>query len=133
MPTATPPPFNQPNNVPVHTVKHGGHEDARTAVRAGLAQALHLASILDLVKLQHPELDLLVLVLLLLGLGVGLLLALLTTTKQAEQHIEGLLIRHTSLRQQAGIVQQLAAKGNGLLVTGETCVVLVGVWCCVRA
>lgn len=47
---------------------------------AVLAQPLHFAVIINLVELEHGQLDVLVHMLDLLGLRVGLLLALLTTT-----------------------------------------------------
>ena len=35
-------------SAPVHAVEVGGHEDAGSAVRARLAQTLHLARVIDL-------------------------------------------------------------------------------------
>lgn len=69
-----------------------------------------------LVELEHPELDLLVLVLLLLGLGVGLLLTLLTTTQQATQDVQGLLLLNTSQAQQLAVSQRLAVE-HGIQLT----------------
>merc|ERR550525_1522147 len=63
----------------VLTVEHGGHEDAGAALfsRALAPQTVDLAVVVDLVVLQHGELDLPLLVLDLLGGGVVLLLPLL--------------------------------------------------------
>lgn len=44
----------------VDAVEVGGHEDAGAALGADLAQALHLARVVHLVELEHPQLDLLV-------------------------------------------------------------------------
>jgi hypothetical protein len=44
----------------VDAVEVGGHEDAWAALRADLAQALHLARVVHLVELEHAQLDLLV-------------------------------------------------------------------------
>ena len=70
----------------VVAVEVHGHEGARTALLGALLpQASHLAGgLVNLVVLEHRELDLLVLGLDLLGLGVGLLLALLATTQELE-------------------------------------------------
>lgn len=70
----------------VEAVLVHGHAHAHAALLVGarLAQALHLAVVVDAVKLEHRQLDRLVHVLHLLGLGVGLLLALLTTTAEAK-------------------------------------------------
>lgn len=67
---------------------HGhAHTHAALLVGARLAQALHLAVVINAVELEHRQLDGLVHVLHLLGLGVGLLLALLTTTAEAKHLI----------------------------------------------
>ena len=62
------------------------HEDTRSAILVGalLPQASHFVVIIDLVKLQHGKLDLLVLVGDALRRGKHLLLALLRATTQAQ-------------------------------------------------
>ncbi|CAA7404188.1 unnamed protein product [Spirodela intermedia] len=68
-----------------------GHEGAGAALGVGalLAQLRDLAGgFIDLVELEHGELDLLLLVLDLLGLGVGLLLALLRPSAEAEHEVQ---------------------------------------------
>ena len=79
----------------VISVEVSGHESASTAelVWAGLSESLDLLVGIDLVVLQHSELNLLVLVLNLLWLGVNSLLLLLTTTDHWDSNIEGALLR----------------------------------------
>merc|ERR1719308_195049 len=71
----------------------GGHEDAGAALLGGTLapQAVDLPVVVDLVVLEHSELDLLVLVLDLLGSGVVLLLPL-TTAPEPEHKVEGRLL-----------------------------------------
>lgn len=60
------------------------HSDATLLVGARLAQALHLAVVIDTVELEHREFHRLVHVLHLLRLGVCLLLTLLTPTAKTK-------------------------------------------------
>ena len=74
----------------VLAVEVSGHEHSCTALlSAALApQAVDLAVVIDLVVLQHRELDLPLLVLDLLGGGVILLLPLLGSSPQSENQVE---------------------------------------------
>mmetsp|Transcript_11343 Transcript_11343/g.20497 ORF Transcript_11343/g.20497 Transcript_11343/m.20497 type:complete len:227 (-) Transcript_11343:61-741(-) len=110
----------------VDAVEVGGHEDTLAARGLGalLTQALHLARVIHLVKLEHPELDLLVLVLVLLGLGVRLLLPLLTATAQAEHQVEGGLLLDVVVREGAAVLQLLTGKDQALLIRGDSLLVL---------
>merc|ERR1719433_306645 len=78
----------------VLTVEHGGHEDAGAALfsRALAPQTVDLPVVVDLVILQHGELDLPLLVLDLLGGGVVLLLPLLGSSPEPEDEVEGGLL-----------------------------------------
>lgn len=67
------------------------HSDAALLVWARLAQALHLAVVIDAVKLENRKFHGLVNVLDLFRLGVRLLLALLTTTAEAK-HLQAKII-----------------------------------------
>ncbi|KAJ6400911.1 hypothetical protein OIU84_016352, partial [Salix udensis] len=62
--------------VPIEMISHESSSTA-LSIRALLPQPLDFAAIINLIELEHSELDLLLLVLDLLGLGVGLLLSLL--------------------------------------------------------
>jgi hypothetical protein len=106
----------------VHAVEVGSHEEARPALRADLAQALHLASIIHLVELKHTQLDLLVLVLDLLGLGVGLLLALLTATQEAKGGKQLGVISHSAGSQGGSVLQDAAGESDGDVLSSQTCV-----------
>ena len=66
------------------TIKVGSHEDSSTTLlgRALAAQTVDLPIVVNLVVLEHSQLDLPVLVLDLLGGGVVLLLPLLGTSSQ---------------------------------------------------
>ena len=77
-------------------IEHGSHEDAGTTLLGGTLapQTVDLAVVVDLVVLQHRELDLPLLVLDLLGGGVVLLLALLAAAAQAEDQVQGGLCNH---------------------------------------
>ena len=69
------------------TVEVSSHEDSSTALLSGAlaAQTIDLAVVVNLVVLEHGELDLPVLVLDLLGGGVVLLLPLLGTSPQPKE------------------------------------------------
>lgn len=76
---------------------HGhAHSDAALLIGARLAQAMHLAVVVDAVELEDRQLDRLVDVLNLLGLGVRLLLALLTTTAKTKYLIQKLKNKRAS-------------------------------------
>jgi len=104
----------------VHTVEVGSHEDARAALRAHLAKALHLSRVVHLVELKDAQLHLLVLVLLLLGLGVSLLLALLTTAEKAQGHVQLRIVRHAALGEAGSIRQLTTAEKNALVLSSDT-------------
>merc|ERR1712173_281173 len=72
-------------------VEHGSHEDAGTTLLGGTLapQTVDLAVVVDLVVLQHGELDLPLLVLDLLGGGVILLLPLLSSSPEPEDEMKG--------------------------------------------
>uniref|UniRef100_J3M467 Uncharacterized protein n=1 Tax=Oryza brachyantha TaxID=4533 RepID=J3M467_ORYBR len=104
-----------------------GHEGAGAAVVVGalLAEAGDLAGgVVDLVELEHGELDLLVLVLLLLGLGVGLLLALLGAAAEAEHQVEGRLLLDVVVGEGAAVLELLAGEDEALLVRRDALLVL---------
>lgn len=87
------------------------------------AKTLDLSITVNLVVLEDGELGLLVLVLDLLGGGVDLLLALLTTTTQAEDEVEGRLLLDVVIRKSAAILELLAGEDQALLVRGNTLLV----------
>merc|ERR1712000_393749 len=89
-----------------------------------LSKTLDLAIRVDLVVLEHSQLGLLALVLDLLGGGVDLLLALLGTTTQAEDQVEGALLLDVVVAQGAAILELLASKDKSLLVGGNALLVL---------
>ena len=98
----------------VHTVEVGGHEYPRSAFRANFAQALHLARIINLVKLQNSKLHLLVLVLLLLRLGVGLLFTFLSSSQQTQRDIELGIVSYSIRGQRSIVFQQATTKSDAL-------------------
>lgn len=75
----------------VLTVVHGSHENTSTAFlgRAFASQALNLSIAINLVVFEDSQFGLLALVLDLLGGGVDLLLALLGTTSESEDKVQG--------------------------------------------
>ena len=105
----------------VKTILVAGHEDtgATAGIRALLSQTGELVA-LDLVELHDGELDGLMLVLDLLGGGVSLLLALLATTTQAEDQVEGALLLNVVVTKGAAIFQLLAGEDEALLIRGDT-------------
>ena len=99
----------------VHTVEVGSHEDSWSACWANLTKALNLSRIINLVKLEHAELHLLVLVLLLLWGGVGLLLTLLTSSQQSQRNIQLRVVRHTTSSKTRFVIKLTSSKENALL------------------
>jgi len=85
------------------TVGVVGHEDSGAA---DLGWALttetgDLSVVVNLIVLQHSQLDLLLLMLVLLWSGVNLLLSLLSTTTEAEDKVEGGLLLDVVVRKGA--------------------------------
>merc|ERR1712240_849926 len=110
----------------VLTVEMSRHEDTGAAILVGAlaSQASDLAILIDLVVLKDRKLDLLSLVLNLLGGGEGLLLALLATSSQAEDEIEGRLLLDVVVGQSTTILQLLASENQTLLVGRDALFVL---------
>ncbi|RDY12308.1 hypothetical protein CR513_02924, partial [Mucuna pruriens] len=103
-----------------------GHEGTGAAVSVGalLPEALELTGVIDLVELEHSELDLLMLVLDLLGLGVGLLLPLLGTTAETQHEVESGLLLDVVVGEGAAILQLFSGKDEALLVRRNALLVL---------
>ena len=104
-----------------------GHEGPGAAVGVGalLAEALHLAGVVDLVELEDGELDLLLLVLDLLGFGVGLLLPLLShAAAEAEDEVEGALLLDVVVGEGPAILELFSGEDQALLVRGNALLVL---------
>ena len=97
------------------------YKDTGTALssRALTAETLDLAVGVDLVVLEDRHLDLLALVLDLLGGAVLLFLALLGTTTQAEDEVEGRLLLDVVVREGAAVLELLACEDQALLVGGN--------------
>jgi len=110
----------------VLTVEMSRHEDTGAAILVGAltSQASDLAVLIDLVVLEDRKLDLLSLVLDLLGGGEGLLLALLATSSQAEDEMEGRLLLDVVVGQSATILELLASEDQTLLVGRDALFVL---------
>ena len=130
----------------VLAVGHGGHEDTGTALATLLASHIKnpggnwrkthgiggalAAETLDatigsnLIVLEDGQLGLLALVLDLLGGGVHLLLALLGTTTQAEDEVEGALLLDVVVAEGAAVLELLASKDQALLIRGDALLVL---------
>jgi hypothetical protein len=87
------------------------------------AQTLDLAISIDLVVLEDSELGLLALVLDLLGGGVDLLLALLATTTQTQDEVQGALLLDVVVGEGAAVLELLAGEDQALLVRGDTLLV----------
>ena len=102
----------------VLSVMHRRHEHTSTALRSWALspQPLNLAVSIDLVVLEHGQLGLLALVLDLLGSGVNLLLALLGTTTEAEDQMEGGFLLNVVVGQGAAVFELLASENQALLV-----------------
>ena len=105
-------------------MKRGGGGGAYSLVRALAAEALDLAIAIDLVVLEHSQLGLLALVLDLLGGGVHLLLALLGTTTQAQDQVQGALLLDVVVGKGAAVLELLASKDQALLVRRDALLVL---------
>ena len=104
-----------------------GHEGRGTTVGVGAltTQTGDLVVLINLVVLQHHQLDLLALVLLDLGLGVVLLLLLLTTTTtQTEHQVQSGLLLDVVVSERATVLQLLAGEDQTLLIWGDTLLVL---------
>lgn len=110
----------------VHSVKVSSHEDTRATLRAHLAEALHLARVINLVELQDAQLHLLVLVLLFLGLGVNLLFTLLTTTEKAERDVQLGIIRDTARSEDGFLIELATTEKNALVLGGDALASLDG-------
>merc|ERR1719154_221445 len=110
----------------VLAVEVGSHEDAGAALLGGAlaAEAGDLAVVVNLVVLEDGELDLPVLVLDLLGGGVVLLLALLGTSPQPEDEVEGGLLLDVVVGEGPAVLQLLAGEDQPLLVRGDALLVL---------
>ena len=109
--------------VPIEVIRHES-SSAALGVGALLPEPLHLPGIIDLVELQHGELDLLVLVLDLLRLGVGLLLALLGAASEAEHEVESGLLLDVVVGEGAAVLELLSGEDEALLVRGDALLVL---------
>jgi hypothetical protein len=110
------------------SVVHRSHEDTSSTLlgRALAAKTLDLAVTVDLVVLEHGQLGLLALVLDLLGGGVDLLLALLGTTTQAEDEVEGGFLLDVIVGEGAPVFKLLAGEDQALLVRWDSFLVCAG-------
>jgi len=110
----------------VLAVEMSGHENAGAAFLVGAltAKTRDLAILVNLVVLEDRKLDLLSLVLDLLGGGEGLLLALLATSSQAEDEMEGRLLLDVVVGQSATILKLLASEDQTLLIGRDALFVL---------
>jgi len=88
------------------------------------AETLDLSITIDLVVLENRQLGLLALVLDLLGGSVDLLLALLGTTTQTEDEMEGRLLLDVVVGEGAAVFELLAGEDQALLVRGNALLVL---------
>merc|ERR1712126_500065 len=102
------------------------HEDTGAAILVGAltSQASDLAILVNLVILEDRKLDLLPLVLDLLGGGEGLLLALLATTSQAKDKMEGGFLLDVVVGQSTSILQLLAREDQTPLIGRDALLVL---------
>jgi len=93
-------------------VEHGGHEDAGSTLLGGTlaSETVDLAVVVDLVVLQHSELDLPLLVLDLLGSGVILLLPLLGSSPEPEDEMKGRLLLDVVVGECTAILQLLTSE-----------------------
>lgn len=101
----------------VDAVEMRCHENPWPTLWADLAQTLHLARVIHLVKLQYTQLHLLVHVLLLLWRGVCLLLTLLTSSQKSQRHVQLRVVSHSTGRQ-LSLVLELATSEENALVGG---------------
>ena len=106
---------------------HGSHEDTSTALRgrALSPQSLDLSIPVDLVVLEHGQLGLLALVLDLLRGGVNLLLALLGSTTQTQDQVEGALLLDVVVAEGSAVFKLLTGEDQSLLVGGDAFLVCV--------
>lgn len=88
------------------------------------SEALDLSITVNLVVLEDGQLGLLALVLDLLRGSVDLLLALLGTTTQTEDEVEGALLLDVVVGEGAAILELLAGEDQTLLIRGNTLLVL---------
>ena len=105
---------------------HSYNQNRRTYVgsRALSAKTLDLSITVDLVVLENRQLGLLALVLDLLGGSVDLLLALLGTSTQTEDEMEGRLLLDVVVREGAAVFELLAGEDQALLVGRDAFLVL---------
>merc|ERR1719436_1040381 len=98
------------------------HEDARPAnfMWELTSQSRHLVIAVDLVKLQHCQLHLLLLVLQLLGLCVGLLLALFRTTIKRQGQKQCRFVFKATFFQGLSVAQRATAENQALLFHWHT-------------
>jgi len=88
------------------------------------AETLDLSITIDLVVLEDSQLGLLALVLDLLGGSVDLLLALLGTSTETEDEMEGRLLLDVIVGEGAAVFELLAGEDQALLVRGDSLLVL---------
>jgi len=108
----------------VLTIEVLGHEDTGTTVlvHTFAAHAGHLVGGIDLVVLEHMKFDLLLGVLHLLWLSVGLLLALLASSTETQNKVQGGLLLDVVILQGAPVLELLTScglLGQGLCVNGD--------------
>jgi len=110
----------------VLAIVHSSHEDTSTAVRSRTlsAKTLNLSITVDLVVFENGQLGLLALMLDLLGGSVDLLLALLGTTTQTEDKMQGRLLLDVVVRERATVFELLAGEDQALLVGRDAFLVL---------
>jgi len=118
--------IGKPTLTTVVPIKMISHESPSTAlsIRALLPQPLDFAAIINLIELEHSELDLLLLVLDLLGLGVGLLLSLLGSTPQAKHQVESGLLLDVVVSKGATVLELFPSENETLLVWRDALLVL---------
>merc|ERR1712244_110574 len=107
-------------------IEHGSHEDTSSTLLGGTLapQTVDLAVVVDLVVLQHSELDLPLLVLDLLGGGVILLLPLLGSSPEPEDEMKGRLLLDVVVGESTAILQLLTSEDQSLLIWGNTLLIL---------
>ena len=103
-------------------IVHSSHEHASAAFFGWALppQPLNLPVSINLVVLEHGQLDLLALVLDLLGCGVDLLLALLSTAAKSEDKVQSGLLLDVVVGKGATIFQLLAGEDQTLLIGGNS-------------
>jgi len=110
----------------VLTIEVLGHEDTGTTVlvHTFAAHAGHLVGGIDLVVLEHMKFDLLLGVLHLLWLSVGLLLALLASSTETQNKVQGGLLLDVVILQGAPVLELLTSEDETLLIRGNSFLVL---------